>query len=176
MSLGKKIVFSKLVLVAVPIALLTCIAIYQSARGFDRALAQTRTAFESNNDASKQALQAGGMTDLEHQATAVYDMCVAMQEVLEQKLQSDLTVARDILHQTGEVHAAAETFTWNAVNQITNEAVTVELPALSAGETRFEQNTDPQVASPIVVRVRDLVGSTCRIFQRMNPAGDMLRV
>nr|HPM23058.1 methyl-accepting chemotaxis protein [Phycisphaerae bacterium] len=168
--------FSKLVLVAVPIALLTFIAVYQSARGFDRALAQARTAFESNNDASKQALQAGGMTDLEHQATSVYDMCVAMQEVLEQKLQSDLTVARDILRQTGEVHAVGETFTWNAVNQITNETATVELPALSAGDTRFEQNTDPQVASPVVDRVRDLVGSTCTIFQRMNPAGDMLRV
>ncbi|HPM23059.1 MAG TPA: methyl-accepting chemotaxis protein [Phycisphaerae bacterium] len=176
MTLGKKIVTSKLTLVAVPIALLTFIAVYQSTRGFDRAQEQARTAFQSATDAVKQSLEAGSVADLEHQATATYDMCVAMQEVLEQKLKSDLNVARDVLRSGGAVALASETVTWNAVNQVTNEAGSVALPVLRIGDTPLAQNADPQTKSPVVDTVRELVKSTCTIFQRMNSAGDMLRV
>ncbi len=38
------------------------------------------------------------------------------------------------------------------------------------------QNTDPNVYSPVVDDVRELVDAGCTIFQRMNQSGDMMRI
>jgi signal transduction histidine kinase len=65
---------------------------------------------------------------------------------------------------------------WKAVNQYTKNITPVNLPRMNVGETWLGQNSDPKTASPIVDKVKELVGGTCTIFQRMNDAGDMLRV
>lgn len=109
MTLGKKVVLSKVLLVVVPIVVLTVIAVWQSARGFERAAEQTRAAFEANTESSKEALFEAGLVDLEHQAQATYDLCAVAQEMLEQKLQYDLKVAREVLSRAGSVSFADET-------------------------------------------------------------------
>jgi methyl-accepting chemotaxis protein len=45
-----------------------------------------------------------------------------------------------------------------------------------AGKNWLGQNKDASLPSPVVDQVRQLVGTNCTIFQRMNEAGDMLRV
>jgi methyl-accepting chemotaxis protein len=176
MTLGKKVVLSKVLLVVVPIVVLTVIAVWQSARGFERAAEQTRAAFEANTESSKEALFEAGLVDLEHQAQATYDLCAVAQEMLEQKLQYDLKVAREVLSRAGSVSFADETVNWSASNQATGETSKFELPAMRIGQVTLEPNADPDTAAPVVDEVRDLVGGTCTVFQRMNPAGDMLRV
>ncbi len=176
MTLGKRIVLSKTVLVIVPVAALTVVAVWQSAKGFRRAVDQARGAFEATAESSRTALRESGLMDLEPQAKATYDMCAAMEELLEQKVQCDLKVARDTLRRAGGLSFAAEKVTWQATNQVTGEATPVELPALRIGDMPVEQNSDPNRPAPVVDTVRELVGGTCTLFQRMNPAGDMLRV
>ncbi|WP_170180193.1 Cache 3/Cache 2 fusion domain-containing protein [Desulfoglaeba alkanexedens] len=68
------------------------------------------------------------------------------------------------------------THTWHAVNQFTQESRSVELPLLQLGAQILypTEAFDQQV--PVVDDVKKITGSTCTIFQKMNPQGDMLRV
>ncbi|SIQ47928.1 methyl-accepting chemotaxis sensory transducer [Alkalispirochaeta americana] len=108
--------------------------------------------------------------------SGVIAMLATQQEVLEEKVSYDLNVARDILAQAGEVHFAEETVTWQASNQLARAQSIEILPKMMVGDVWLGQNADIARLSPVVDRVRELVGGTCTIFQRMNERGDMLRV
>jgi methyl-accepting chemotaxis protein len=69
-----------------------------------------------------------------------------------------------------------ETVSWDAVNQLTKQTRKVDLPKMSVGSQWLGQVTDTNTSSPVVDEVQTLVGGTCTVFQRMNAAGDMLRV
>jgi hypothetical protein len=62
------------------------------------------------------------------------------------------------------------------VNQLTNAATSVELPKMMVGGTWLGQNRDMKATTPVVDDIKQLVGGTATIFQRMNKQGDMLRV
>ncbi len=106
----------------------------------------------------------------------VYLMCRAQSEALQQKLVADLAVARHVLNETGDVSLGEQTVSWDALNQYTKAVTSVDLPAMMVGDNWLGQNYDLSVQSPVVDKVKELVGGTCTIFQRMNRAGDMLRV
>ncbi|MBN2169697.1 MAG: Cache 3/Cache 2 fusion domain-containing protein [Candidatus Krumholzibacteriota bacterium] len=103
-------------------------------------------------------------------------MCRVYQESLEQKLRADLEVAGELLTQAGSLRLTDELADWEAVNQYTKASSRVSLPVMAAGTTEFRENRDPRITSPVVDRVRQLMGGTCTIFQRVNAAGDMLRI
>lgn len=109
-------------------------------------------------------------------AKDVYLMCRTQQEFIELKLAGDLNVARDVLNQSGTVSLAEETVTWTAVNQTNQTSQQITLPKMMVGNSWLEQNRDIRTPSLVVDKVKELVGGTCTIFQRMNEAGDMLRV
>jgi len=108
-------------------------------------------------------------------AGGVHQMLRAQQESLELKLQSDLSVARNVLQRTGEVSFAPEKVSWDAVDQSTRQTTKIELPRMMVGKDWLGQNSDVNQPSPVVDQVKSLVGGACTIFQRMNEAGDMLR-
>ncbi len=176
MSLGKKIVIAKLLLVAISVSGLTVAAIWQSKVGFARAIHSARNAFQNHVKETGTALDEAGLRDLEHQAQSVYAMCHAQQELLEQTLQANLRVAQDVVARCGGIKIGTEKIRWDAVNQFNGQTVAVELPEMLAGDQPLGQNREPSTPAPIVDQVRQLVGATCTIFQRMNPAGDLLRV
>jgi methyl-accepting chemotaxis protein len=176
MTLGKKIVLSKFIVVIVCLAVTIALALWQAAAGISKTTAYARTAFEDNTRLARDALLETGKADLMHQAQVVHAMCAAQQEVLEQNVRNGLKVAHDRLQQAGGLTLGTDTVTWHAANQFTGETTTVNLPSLLIGGTALTQNPDPQVPSPIVDDVQQLVGATCTLFQRINPAGDMLRV
>jgi len=109
-------------------------------------------------------------------AQDVYLMCQAAQESAEQMVDSSLKVASDVLSRAGAVRFSENQSRWNAVNQYTQESSSVTLPTMRVGETELIRNPSVSVPSPIVDEVRNLVGGTSTIFQRMNARGDMLRV
>ncbi len=109
-------------------------------------------------------------------AQSVYLMCRAQQEAVESKVRSDLNVARQVLQDAGRVEFSDETATWTAANQVTKSTQAITLPKMKVGGTWLGQNTSLGERSPVVDKVKELVGGTCTIFQRMNEAGDMLRV
>ncbi|MHC5082468.1 MAG: methyl-accepting chemotaxis protein [Planctomycetota bacterium] len=116
------------------------------------------------------------LTDLDHIAQSVYNLCKTQQETIQQGINSSLNVARDVIAQSGDVSFSSDTVTWNAVNQYTKKSDSISLPKLQVGQTWLGNNTSMQTASPVVDKVQGLVGATCTIFQRMNDTGDMLRV
>jgi methyl-accepting chemotaxis protein len=114
--------------------------------------------------------------DLDHIAKNIYGMCKAQQEMLQSNVNASLNVARDILRQAGDVHLAEETVTWQAVNQYSKTSHQVELPKMMVGETWLGQISEMSVTAPVVDKAQRLVRGTCTIFQKINEAGDMLRV
>ncbi len=114
--------------------------------------------------------------DLDHIAMNIYGMCKAQQEMLQGNIDSSLNVAREVLRNTGDIRLAEETVTWDAVNQFTKTSQRVTLPKVMVGETWLGKISDMATPAPVVDQTQNLVQATCTIFQRMNEAGDMLRV
>ena len=109
-------------------------------------------------------------------AKDVYLMCRGQQESLELKVKGDLNVAKRVLEGAGAVSFATETVEWSAINQFSRERKTLHLPKMMVGGKWLGQNSEVSTPSPVVDEVKALVGGTCTIFQRMNDAGDALRV
>jgi len=116
-------------------------------------------------------------TDLDHIAENVYAMAEAQQKLLEKTLLNYLNVARKITQDQGKVQYGTGKATWQAINQYTKAITRVELPRFTAGGNWFGQVTDPSEHVAVVDDLQELApGVTCTVFQRMNAAGDMLRV
>lgn len=115
--------------------------------------------------------------DLDHAVQGIYSMCGAQHQSLEQLVDVTMNVARSQLQMAGGFQVdPKETVTWKAVNQFTHQTEQVNLPRVKFGQRALESNTDLHSRSPVVDDVMHLTGETCTIFQRMNEAGDMLRV
>ncbi len=116
-------------------------------------------------------------SELKKVAQTVYLMCRATQESYEQMLSHGLKVAMDVGTGHGflDFNGSAE-FTWQAVNQYTGEERAVVLPKVMYNGRWLGHNTDMQNPTQLVDEVTELLGVTCTLFQRMNEAGDMLRV
>jgi len=115
--------------------------------------------------------------DLDHITQGIYAVCETQHQVLQAGVDSGLAVARTALEQAGGVDTDPGTpVRWDAVNQYTKVKTTVDLPALVIGEELLRGVRDAGLRETVVDGVQDQVGGTCTIFQRMNAAGDMLRV
>ncbi|NLG42948.1 MAG: methyl-accepting chemotaxis protein [Phycisphaerae bacterium] len=176
MTLRTKLLTSKLCLAIIPVTLVGAVSFWQVTRAFDHFATQANAALEENNEAARTALIKSQETDLEHVAQQLWNACLVQQGFLEQKLAADLNVARDLLRRAGAISLAEDRIEWQATNQFTKATQTVSLPKMVLGGKPIEQITDATRRAPLVDEVSDMVGSTCTIFQRMNPAGDMLRV
>jgi len=110
-------------------------------------------------------------------AQDVYIMCRAIEESLDQMLAHGLKVAMELGVRRGHLDFnGPASFTWQAVNQFSGESHRVVLPKVKYNGHWLGHNTDTTVPSPLVDEVSDLQGMTCTVFQRINEAGDMLRV
>ena len=127
-------------------------------------------------DAAKSESTEIAYADLDHIAQGVHGMCAAQQELLEEKIRGDLNVAGEVLAQAGQTTFSQQRVSWNAVNQIDRSVLKVELPKMLIGDVWLGQNFDLGKVSPIVDHVKDMVGGTCSIFQRIDEQGNMLRV
>ncbi len=176
MTLQRKLLISKLSLVALPMLLVTATVAWQSSRTADEMIQQSTSALESAGEVARDGITETYTNDMIHVAEMVYAMCQAQQDVLQHKVRADLNVAQHVLDQAGSVTLSDEKVSWEASNQFTKQTQTLELPKLLIGNAWAGQIRDLSQPAPIVDKVKELVGGTCTIFQRMNEAGDMLRV
>jgi methyl-accepting chemotaxis protein len=102
-------------------------------------------------------------------------MLRAQDRNLKERLKNDLNVAHEILDKEG-FGLTQETVAWKAVNEANEQAADVKLPGIRLGGASLGPDKDSDARAPVVDRVAQLVGGNCTIFQRMNEAGDMLRV
>jgi len=116
---------------------------------------------------------------IEQTTDGVYDVVATQGESTAAKVDSDLQVANYVLEQSGGLSLGSptrNTVQWDARNQVTSEVTPVALPRVLVGEDWLGQNADVAQPTPLVDQVQSLVGGTATVFQRMNDAGDMLRV
>jgi methyl-accepting chemotaxis protein len=119
-------------------------------------------------------------TETELQTTriveGVYNMIKTQDQLLRIKLAGDLSVARDLMDRIGPVNFLDEPVIWEVINQFNRESRRARLPKMRFGDEWLGQNYEPGQETLLVDHVQSLVGGTCTVFQRMNEAGDMLRV
>jgi methyl-accepting chemotaxis protein len=115
--------------------------------------------------------------NLDHSLQGIHALCATQQESLQQTVDTALKVAHKLLRDGGGFQLAdGETVEWRAVNQLTQAARVVSLPKAMVGNTWLGQNRDSRTRSPVVDDLNALTGQTCTLFQRLDEAGDMLRV
>jgi methyl-accepting chemotaxis protein len=163
MPLSRKLAFFGMLGSACPLILFGAIAVWQGSQN------EKTASMESSRLAD---------ADLEHIVRGVYAVVTSQQEVLQLKVAADLRVAANELAASGGAAFSDARVTWQAKNQSVATAApeSVSLRAMSLGGRAVTPNTDLAVPSPIVDKVRSLVGGACTVFQRMNDKGDMLRV
>lgn len=128
-----------------------------------------------SNIAAQGVLKAS-FSDLDHITVGAYTMCQAQQDLLQKNIDTALTVAHDVMTRMGEIALSPDMAGWEAINQFTKAQVKVTLPLMTIGGAKIERNDLASVESPMVDTVKNLMGVTCTLFQRMNPEGDMLRI
>ncbi|HTI99206.1 MAG TPA: bacteriohemerythrin [Dongiaceae bacterium] len=132
---------------------------------------QRRLHTEVNTSIRQQAYDQGAKV-----AQSVYWLCASSEARNQRVLAHNLGVARDLLTQSGGVTVGADTVSWQAVNQFTRQATAITLPKLLVGSNWLGQVTAAKAPAGFVDEVTHQTGDFCTIFQRMNDAGDMLRV
>ena len=176
MTLQSKLLTSKLTLAIVPATAIGAIILWQTTKAQEKTAEFAADGLHATSKLAQNALVNAGFTDLRHVAENVHAMCQAQQELLQQKVRNDLNVTEYVLSSTGPASLTDETVKWQAVNQYTKAVTSTELPKMKAGNMWLGQNTDVNAESPVVDAAHNLVGGVCTVFQRMNDAGDLLRI
>ena len=133
---------------------------------------QNRSTLDFTVDVTKNQ----AFASLDQLAKSVYGLVESHQEVNEKNIKSALNVAREIVSHGGGFSLDEKSVSWQAANQFSQASSTQELPRMKIGNSWLGQVNDPKIPVPVVDKVRETVAVTCTIFQRMNAAGDMLRV
>jgi methyl-accepting chemotaxis protein WspA len=121
-------------------------------------------------------LKAMGRANITQITRDVYNLCDLANELAQSKVNHNLETATDLLSRRGGLRTGGDAIAWTAVDQVTEQRQTIELPRLLAGGTWLGQNRNLAASTPFVDEVKHLAGGTTTVFQRMNERGDMLRV
>ncbi len=109
-------------------------------------------------------------------AESVYLMCRSVQQLQDETLKRNLDVAAKLLREQGGMAFGQDQVAWRALNQFDKSVREITLPKVLIGGNWLGKNGDMAHTSPVVDQVQETLGVTCTLFQRMNEAGDMLRV
>lgn len=161
MTIRQKLIYWGIAATAVPVVVVAGLAFWQGTAARDIASAESRRLADA---------------DQRHLLEGLIAMVTSQQEVLEQKAAADLNVARETLVSSGGMSFGSGRTAWKARNQLTGAEETVDLPEVRIGPVALVPNADLRTPSPVVDKVKSLVGSACTVFQRMNEHGDMLRI
>ncbi|MEO0795445.1 MAG: methyl-accepting chemotaxis protein [Verrucomicrobiota bacterium] len=115
--------------------------------------------------------------NLDHSVEDIYSLCNVANVLTQKQVNKTLSVADYVLKNQGGINFGEESVVWSARNQYDpDDSRSVALPEMIVGDTVIRPNKTFTTRSPVVDQVKDLVGGTCTIFQRINEEGDMLRV
>jgi methyl-accepting chemotaxis protein len=115
----------------------------------------------------------------------IYDMCETTDNLVQAQVNQSLIAARLMLTgsdehvkstSSGKVILSAENATWDAINQESKEVDHLMIPKMEVNGQWLGQNRDFTARTPIIDEIVKVAGGTATIFQKMNEAGDMLRV
>ncbi|WP_199513773.1 methyl-accepting chemotaxis protein [Nucisporomicrobium flavum] len=135
-------------------------------------------AWQSDAFADRTQAQVEKLTteDLNRTTDEVTRLVGSVGDEIQSGVNGDMTAANQLLAQRGGVEFADRTAAWTATNQFTQDKQTVTLPRMTVAGQWLGQNLDLRKPTPFVDDVVSLLGGTVTVFQRMNDAGDLLRV
>jgi methyl-accepting chemotaxis protein len=105
-----------------------------------------------------------------------YEMCVATEALSRKELGHSLATVRELVQKQGAISLHADKVPWEAENQVTKQKTRVELPKLMVGATWLGQITTTNSPVEVVDEAKRYTGGESTIFQRMDEAGNMIRV
>jgi methyl-accepting chemotaxis protein len=136
-------------------------------------LAMVWTQNEATAENAAGGLEQLATESLENGARGIESTCSVSRMLLEQATAISLNMAQNLLEDTGGLRITPGwTQTWEARNQLTGAESEVRLDIATVGRTALL----PEAEAPLLDQITSLTGSSATIFQRMNEAGDMLRV
>ena len=109
-------------------------------------------------------------------AEKAYITCHVVNDFIQKSLTNLHQVALTSLQQHGGVHATGQTMTWDAVNQFSLVHTAVQAPVWSIGKNVLQGDRSFSHHIDVVDDATQQPGDTVTLFQRITPAGDMLRV
>ncbi|WP_229715759.1 methyl-accepting chemotaxis protein [Mangrovihabitans endophyticus] len=135
-------------------------------------------AWQSGAFADRTAVEVSHLTEeaLDDASRDITSLVSTVGGEIQDGVNRDMNSAHEVLRQQGGIRLANGTARWSAVNQYTKDAKTVRLPRMTVGGKWLGQITTFGTRAPYVDDVQDVVGGTVTVFQRMNEAGDLLRV
>jgi methyl-accepting chemotaxis protein len=114
--------------------------------------------------------------DLDHVTGGATQLATAVGDSAQASVNRAQQVSLAEVAEKGGIQFARETVAWSATNQFTQAVTQVTLPRVTIQGGWLGQNRELSVPTPLVDGIRDRVGGTVTVFQRMNDAGDLLRV
>ncbi|AGZ40041.1 methyl-accepting chemotaxis protein [Actinoplanes friuliensis] len=114
--------------------------------------------------------------DLSQTTANVTRLVSSVGDEVQSGVDGDMRAAGTLLGQRGGMRLDGDTATWTATNQVSQAKRSVTLPRATVDGTWLGQNTDTKARTPFVDDVKSLLGGAVTVFQRMNDAGDLLRV
>jgi methyl-accepting chemotaxis protein len=115
-------------------------------------------------------------SDTDNVSTGVTRLTATAGDAVQGTVNRAMTVANVELAQRGGMRPTSRTVRWTATNQVTKQARAVVLPRATVDGVWLGQNQSRQARTPLVDDIRGMTGATVTVFQRMNSAGDLLRV
>jgi len=119
----------------------------------------------------------GMMQDrLAQSAEKTYSICRLSQDFVQRAVDTSLSFGDAALKQAGGIQVTGKTTTWNGLNQFTQARTPMTVPqwALKGAPLTPDRSFDHRI--PVIDDITRQTGETVTLFQRVNPAGDMLRV
>ncbi|MBU1218159.1 methyl-accepting chemotaxis protein [bacterium] len=131
----------------------------------------------SSNKTSKKLLKKTVQENLHLTTKVTYEMVIAQEKSLSNKISSSIAVIEDLALRSGGLTLDGSNIqTLTAVNQFTQQKSTVKIPSILIGKMQIPYITEFSKPVPLIDHAYSLVGGTVTIFQRINEKGDLLRV
>lgn len=177
MQLRTKVLLSMALAVVVSVLVICGISLWLNGKNSTQVWTNTQGAFDQNSKQASDALLDSQVGELKQVALDAWTLCHAQDQLMQRKLSDALNVAIHEMELAGGLSQdAAQEIQWNAKDQKTQAIRGVSLPAMRLGSTAIKSVTAADAPCAVVDEVKKLTGSACTVFQRMNNAGDMLRV
>ncbi|HEX5206094.1 methyl-accepting chemotaxis protein [Paractinoplanes rhizophilus] len=134
-------------------------------------------AWESSEfaESTRNEVQAQNTENLDRTTADVTTLVSSVGDEVQRLVDQQMTSSDVFLAQRGGARLAAATTTWTATNQVTKDKKTVTVPEMTIAGAVLNGNAD-QSRTRFVQQNKDLVGGEITVFQRINDAGDLLRV
>ncbi len=115
--------------------------------------------------------------NIKSSATDIYASCEIAHNIMTEQLLADMKAFQMKLGEDGGLNENPnKQVTWNAVNQLSHQSEQIKLPVMMIGGIDIERVDDIKKTVKTIDALKASTGSTYTIFQRMNEAGDMLRI